>query len=86
VDRLFSRVCGDRIRGNGFKVKEGRIRRKKFFTIRVVKHCNRLPREVVDDPSLETPRIGLYKAFLKENQLGNTKQKYWVCSDQETEG
>ncbi|KFV60215.1 hypothetical protein N341_10207, partial [Tyto alba] len=41
---------------NSFKLAEGRFRsdiRKKCFTVRVVRHWNRFPREAVDAPSLE---------------------------------
>jgi len=51
----FTRACSDRTRGNSFKLKESIFRsdiRKKFFTLRVVKHWPRLPREAVAAPSL----------------------------------
>ncbi|KFQ67675.1 hypothetical protein N335_04260, partial [Phaethon lepturus] len=51
---------------NGFKVKEGRFRldrRKKSLTMRVVKHWHRLPREVVDAPSLRVFKVRLYRAL-----------------------
>jgi len=53
----FSRACCDRTGSNGFKLREGRFIpdiRKIFFTIRVVKHWNRFPREVVEAPSVGT--------------------------------
>lgn len=53
---LFIRACSDKKRGNGFKLEEGSIKLdigKKFLTVSVVRHWNRLPSEVVNAPSLE---------------------------------
>ena len=59
---LFVRAGSDRMRGYGFKLEEGQFRldiRKKFFTVIVVRHWNRLPREAVDAPSLEAFKVRL---------------------------
>jgi len=66
AEGLVTRVCSDRTRGNGCKLKEGRFSldiREKFFTMSVVKHWHRLPREAMAAPSLAVFEARLDGAF-----------------------
>lgn len=69
-------VTSDRMQGNGLKLHQWMFRLdigKNFFTEGEVRHWNRLPREVVEPPSLEMLRRYVDLAFRDMIQR-------WTCS------
>jgi len=73
---LFSQVPGNGMREKGLKLHQERFRLdiwKNFFTERVVRDWNWLPREVVESPSLEVFKKCVYMA------LQDIVQQAWWC-------
>ncbi|KAK4831265.1 hypothetical protein QYF61_016735 [Mycteria americana] len=83
-ERPFTKACIDRTRGNGFKLKEGRFRldiRKKFFIMRVIRHWNRVPREVVNVPSLELFKVSIEEPMPADSKMDLPLAKAKTISD-----
>ena len=60
--RLFSVVCSGMTRSNDLKLGHRKIltkTKKNFFMVRMTEHWNRLPREVMESPTIE-----IFKTYL----------------------
>jgi len=70
---LFSHVTSDRTKGNSLKLCQGRFGRvyvrKNFINERVIKHWNRLSREIFESPSLEAFKRYVLREVVLSNMV-----------------
>lgn len=58
--RVFLLVLSDKTKGSRPQIQNCYLSiRKNFFSLKVIEHWNKLPRAVVESPSLEIIRTGL---------------------------